>query len=309
MRLLQNTSSIVAATTNYRRTFLSAWLISFVACIVIILLLPRKYAVKSSIQLATTFLQGQTQAIDSPDQIAKRAIELYLPIALIGLNSQSNDLKAESHGAAINLSSIASAGTEEIHFELQNRVINQVIAHQSRSAESVRNSLSIIIASARRAVENYDDQIKLINERRRSFVARALSESELVGKLRTTFQKVLTKANGTAQETMIDEAQIREVREHLLAEELFGRNIDIAISREEHDLADATRQREDKVHFLQQNEFQLSQIHDPEVILAPSKVPGAMAVGRMLLMLAALAGSFILALLIILTFDHLKHAK
>ncbi|MCK1437391.1 hypothetical protein [Bradyrhizobium sp. 15] len=209
----------------------------------------------------------------------------------------------------LNLSSIASAGTEEIHLELQNRVINQVVAHQSRSAEAVRNSLSIIIASSKRAVENYDDQIKLIDERRRSLVARVLSESELVGNLRTTFDKVLVKANRTAQEAVTDEAQIREVREHLLAEELFGRNIDIAISREDHDFADATRQREEKLHSLRQNEFQLSQIRNAEVILAPSKVPASIGVGRMPLMLAALAGSFILALLVILTFDHLKRAE
>src|ERR1019366_10438325 len=69
------------------RVFVGAAFLVFLCSATVILSLPLSYNIKSSIQIASSLVEGRLQPIEAPDQVAKRATDRYFPSALLKLET------------------------------------------------------------------------------------------------------------------------------------------------------------------------------------------------------------------------------
>src|ERR1035437_955152 len=114
-------ASIYRLVWNWRGLFVVAVTGAFLSSATIILNVPTSYNVKSSIEIASTLVEGRLQPNEAPDQVAKRATDRYFPSALLKLETQGlssselmnlQSLKAEAIGPEVMLSSGTTSGGE-----------------------------------------------------------------------------------------------------------------------------------------------------------------------------------------------------
>lgn len=292
---------------TFRWVFLAALLAPLCISSIVIFKLPERYTVISSIELATTLAEGRPQVIEPPNQVAKTAVEQYLPIALADLEStELSSLRANATSRAVILTESGSLANENRLRDLQEKVLSSILKQQKRQADSIRENLTINLKSAKRRIASYDQQIKTIDNRRNEFESRISTQQKLVDTIQKNLAEILQSASPDTkiQDAVTNEAKVREFRERLHTEEAFSRQIELARTSLDSEAAKIISQRDEQYLAAAQNDFQLSSIHDAHVLLQPTTVHAANGARRSLLLLAALVGSLIFAAIIVLALDR-----
>jgi len=294
---------------TYRWVFLAALLVPFCISSIVILRLPERYTVISSIELATTLVQGRTQLVEPADQVAKLAIDQYLPIVLAGLETtQSSNLRAHAAGSTVILTESGPLASENRLKDLQEKILGFILRQQKQQANVIRENLTINLNSAKRRIESYDQQIKTIDNRKSEFEARIATQRRSVDTIQKNLAETLRSASPDAriQDAFTNEAKVREFRERLHTEETFSHQIELARTSLDSEAAKIISQRDEQYLTASQNEFLLNSIRDAHVLLQPTKMSGANGPRLLLLILAALVGSLIFATIIVLALGQFR---
>src|SRR4051794_11696505 len=121
MNAIQLTESVLESLWLYRRTFFAVALGIFAVLIVFIFLIPKNFAIRSSIEIGATLLNDKLEPLESPEQVARQINTSYLTAALLaaaqkGATPQAlqtlQNTKAEAVGRAILLQAVAETSLE-----------------------------------------------------------------------------------------------------------------------------------------------------------------------------------------------------
>src|SRR4051794_21996214 len=82
-----NASDLLKVALLYHRSFLAIFGLSFAGLLLFVLTVPQLVAVKTVVQVPTSFTNGKPEPLESADQIAGRAAMLYGPAAIDRLQS------------------------------------------------------------------------------------------------------------------------------------------------------------------------------------------------------------------------------
>lgn len=303
--------SIFPIAWTFRWVFLTALLVPFCIASVVIIRQPETYIVRSAINLATAFTQGRPQTIDPPDQIAKAAVEQYLPLALADMQGVAlSDFRADTAGPSVILTDSTPLAGEDRVKEIQRRVLDFILKQQKQQADSIRRNLAVDIKSASNRIESYDKQINALDERKNEFKSRIAKQRGLIDDIQSSLANTLKtiSPDSKVQDVITGEAKVREFRERLHSEEEFSRNIDFAQANLDSEMGKMITQRDEQYPKKFQTEFQLNSVHDAQVLTQPTRMQAAKGAKRPLLLLASLVGSLIFAVFIVLMFDRFKPA-
>ena len=305
-------ASIYRLIWNRRRMFVAAASLAFLCAATIILNVPTSYNVKSSIEIASTLVEGRLQPNEAPDQVAKRATDRYFPSALLKLETQGlssselmnlQSLKAEAIGPEVMLSSGTTSGGERNYKLLQEDIANQIVESHAGLYHSKRQLLTIKISSGKRSVQNLEQQLNTINEELASLKERAASQDNSLQIMRNDFRQRINAATGE-KNNVSGEAEIRELRERIASAETLRRDSDAAIARLYHEQSELRRISEVQSQNNTISELELSMITPSRVTLAPSKIPVPVGARNTLLLVSALISSLVFALIIVFIFDR-----
>src|SRR5436853_7266642 len=121
MIAMQLTESVLESLWLYRRTFFAVALGIFAVLIVLIFLIPKNFAIRSSIEIGATLLNDKLEPLESPEQTARQINTFYLTSALLAaaekgappqVLSTLQNTKAEAVGRAVLLQGVAETNLE-----------------------------------------------------------------------------------------------------------------------------------------------------------------------------------------------------
>jgi hypothetical protein len=305
--------SIYQALWSHRRLFIGSIVVPLLISVLVIYLLPRSYAVKSSIEIASVLNDGKLQPIEPAELVARRAIDRYLPEAMLKLERQGVEnsklaqlqyLKAEPFGREVLLLDTARAGEEDNFRLIQQLVIDLIVHDHVVMIESYRQRLLIAASSAKRSVENLDRQLAGITDQLASLSQHTASQDEALEISRDSLSKLIR--GKPVVDNVTDEAQIRELRERIASLETVRRNDDDLKSRLNTVFAELQQSREDKLRAVATTEQELGVIQGTRASLAPSRIPLVVGSKKILLLISAAIGSVLFALFVVLIVDRAR---
>jgi uncharacterized protein involved in exopolysaccharide biosynthesis len=303
--------SIYQVLWNRRRLFFGAMLAPLLISVLVIYLLPRSYSIKSSIEIASVLNDGKVQPIEPADLLAKRAIDRYLPEALLKLEAQGVEssklaqlqyLRAEPSGREVILVDTARGDDEKYFRSIQQAIIDLIVHDHGALINNYRNRLSIVAASAKRTVQNLDRQLKDITDQLATLTKRTASHETSLEVSQDTLSKLIL--GKPISDTVTDEAQIRELRERIASIETVRRNDDELKSRLNSVFAELQQAREEKLRAVANAEQELEVMKGTTASLAPSRIPLAVGTRKILLLLSAAVASVAFALFVVLIVDR-----
>ncbi len=299
-------NSMLEIVKFHRRLLLSILLGTFLVLAIIIFLTPKAYVVRSSIEVGSAVIGNKQDWLEPPDQLAKQIASTYSSTALLTM-AQSGvspgtlvalaNLKAQPTGRSVVMLSTVDVSQENDAKQFQQIILDQVIKEREPHVKSLRDFVAAKIASASRTSANLAEQIKAISDQIESYGARSsdlrkqveISRAQLAAK----FQNLGTLQN--PDERSAAEAAIRELREQIRGLESSGN--DLATERSDliRRLAEATRQNEEQLKAIDNARNEQRLLTETHVSLPPSLIPIPTGPRRLLLLVAALAVSLLLA--------------
>ena len=311
-------ASIYRLVWNWRGTFVVAAAVAFLSSATMVLNVPSSYTVKSSIEIASTLVEGRLQPIEAPDQVAKRATDRYFLSALQKLETTQGlspseltnlqSLKAEAVGPEVILSSVTISGGEGNYKLLQKEIANQIVESHAGLYQSKRQFLVIKSSSGKRSVQNLEQQLNTINEELASLKERAASQDNSLQIMLNDFRERINAATGE-KNNVSGEAEIRELRERIASAETLRRDSDAAIARLYYAQSELRLIREEQSRDIENSELELSMITPSRVTLAPSTIPVPVGARKTLLLVSALISSLVFALIIVFIFDQTTRGR
>jgi hypothetical protein len=125
---------------------------------ILIFQIPKRYEVRSSIEVASSLVADHVEAIEPSPQIAKIVTDLYAPSSAIELQERGvpissvaavQNVKAEATGRNVFLSNQVSESDVTIAKDFQQTIIEHLIKAGAPLVETIRLGISEKIESAR----------------------------------------------------------------------------------------------------------------------------------------------------------------
>jgi hypothetical protein len=286
----------------YRRPFLIVFLVSFVISSALIFQIPPKYEVRSSIEVASRLVGDHLEAIEPAPQIAAMVKDLYstssaLELELRGVPISSlavvEKVKAEATGRNVFLQNQVSNADITIAKDFQQKIIEHIINASASLVQTVRVGIQAKIDAARRNAEPYSDNIKRLRSESDQVTQRSEETRRNLADLQADYSsKVKRQSQKDDQNALQD---IREIRERVAGEETRLRDMSAESARIGHELLENQRLLTDQSLLQKAAERELPSLTDPRLVLSPSVLPVPVTIPRLLLLLAAISWSFLLA--------------
>jgi hypothetical protein len=307
MHVNELTESVLESLWLYRRTFFAVALGIFATLTVLIFLIPKNFAIRSSIEVGATLINDKLEPLESPEQVARQINSSYVTAALLaaaekGATPQAlvtlQNTKAEAVGRAILLQAVAETTLEGDSKDFQQTIIEQVIKDRVSFMQGMRDGFRIRIESARRSAAALEEQATLITRQLDDTAARRQSLQRQIEAFQTDLAGKYQRAAATADpaERIIVEAEIRELREQIASGTAVDRELMTDRSNSIRALIDLTRLKEEQIRTLGLAERDQRMTTDTRILLAPSLVPLPIRPPRIYLLLGALVVSCLLAL-------------
>jgi hypothetical protein len=301
------TESVLESLWLYRRIFFAVALGIFAILTVLIFLIPKNFAIRSSLEVGATLINDKLEPLESPEQIAKQINTSYVTAALLaaaqkGATAQAllalQNTRAEAVGRAILLQAVAETSLEGESKDFQQTIIEQVIRDRTSFMQGIREGFNVKIESARRSAAGLEEQANLIKRHLDDTAGRSESLQRQIEAFRTElagrYQRAAATQNAADRATV--EAEIRELREQIASGTTVDREITADRSNSIRDLAEITRLKEEQSRTLGLAERDRRMTTDMRILLAPSLVPLPIRPPRIYLLLGALVVSCLIAL-------------
>lgn len=272
--------------------------------VVAILTLPESFIVQSAVELATHYDQGRPKPIDAPDRVAKAVADRYLPLTLFGAASEKNagpansyGLRAEPAGNIVLLSGRARSDEDASRLTtLQRKILDLIIAQQTDLTKYAREEFEIKLKAAKQTIQSLDAQIKTSNDRLHILDRREAAQSQTIGELRSALEGAGTSGD----------ASVGRINERLWVAEDFARQLDTSRNQTDRLLIEISRQKQEQLRNVSLNELELNKVKDAEIAMPPTVIRLAARPRKILYIMAALVGSLMFSLLLVLSLERLK---
>lgn len=286
-------------------SFLVVICLTFIALAFVIFLLPTRAAVRSSIEIGSVAVGDKLEAIEPPENIARRIPSVYGPGALLAMASKGvspailgalQNPSVESIGRSVVMVSTIDPGFEKEAKEFQKTTADLVIKELVPRTRALREGIDTRIALATKAADNLEQQIKDDSSEidRIGVVADDLRSQ--LGKQRENlaalYQRTVTAP--LAGESAALEAQIRELHEQISGQtNLIGR-LTLERSQLIRDLAATRRLRDAQGKAVADAQLEKNGFNETHISLLPERMPAMEPTKRRpALLLVALAVSLL----------------
>ncbi|MBR1069678.1 hypothetical protein [Bradyrhizobium liaoningense] len=219
-----NASDLLKVALLYHRSFLAIFGLSFAGLLLFVLTVPKQLvAVKTVVQVPTSFTNGKPEPLESADQIAGRAAMLYGPAAIDRLQSSGAASPAvvtallgsgyDGAGKSVVLSSTIDSSAEQIARNFQQTVAKAIIADVMPAADAARQRAEQVHLLATEKTENLTKQLA-VNEKRIQSIGGLIDD---LWDQSENLRSELSKTYQSARAALDSELKIREVREQRVA--------------------------------------------------------------------------------------------
>jgi len=299
------TAPILQIFWSHRVSFLVVMCLTFIALALVIFTLPTRATVRSSIEIGSVAVGDKLEAIEPPENVARRISSVYGPAALLAMANEGvspvilgalQNPSVESIGRSVVMVSTIGPDLEKAAKEFQETTADLVIKELAPRARALREGNETRIALATKAADNLEQQIKDdSNEIDRIGVLADDLRSQL-GKQRENLAALYqrTATAPPAGESATLEAQIRELHEQISGQtNLIGR-LTLERSQFIRDLTATRRLREAQGKAVADAQFEKNGFKETHISLPPALMPAMEPTKRRLtLLLVALAVSLL----------------
>jgi hypothetical protein len=289
---------------GYWRPFFWVFFICLALAGILIFQIPKKYEVKSSIEVASSLVADHVEAIEPPPQIAKLLTDLYGPSSAIELQNRGvpisslaavQNVKAEATGRNVFLTNQVRESDVTIAKDFQQAITERVIKAGAILVQSMRLGISEKIESARHNAQYLSDQIENLRSEidqvsiRKETLNRHLADlhDDYSGKIKRTVN------SGSAENALQDD--LRELRERIASEEAQSRDLSAERGRISHEFFESQRLLEEQVRLRRAGDRELAALSDFRLALSPSVLPVPLASQRLVFLAGAVGFSLLIA--------------
>jgi uncharacterized protein YceH (UPF0502 family) len=275
------TAPILTIMWSYRRSFLLAMGLTFLVLALVILMLPNRAAIRSSIEIGSTLVAGKSEPFEPTENVAKRIASLYGPAALLAISekgySSSTKLKipnVESIGRFAVLVSNIDPSVEKETKELHQAIIDLIFTELLPRGQALSESTKARVSLAEKNSESLRQQIKVeLNEM--DILNNLTSDlrrqvEDLRARLATLYRRVGSSQQQSGESAPL-EAQIRELNEQISAQTSLIGNLTIKGSDLARDLARTRRQSEMQDQDLAEAKFEQISLRETRIALPPTR--------------------------------------
>jgi hypothetical protein len=288
---------------RYRRPFLLVFLVCLVISGALIFQIPKKYEVRSSIEVASSLVGDHLEAIEPAPQIAKMVTDLYGPSGVLELELRGipisplaavEKVKAEATGRNLFLQNQVGESDVTIAKDFQQNIIERIIKASATLVQTVRVGIQAKIDAARRNAEPYSDNIKRLRSEIDQVNQRNEELNRHLADLHAEYSdKIKRQPDPKNEQNTLQ--NVREIRERVAREETRGRDLSAERTRIGHEILDNQRLLANQILLQNAGERELAALSDPRSVLSPSVLPVPVATPRLALLAAAIALSLLLA--------------
>jgi hypothetical protein len=299
------TAPILQIFWSHRFSFLFVVCLTFIALALVIFTLPTRATVRSSIEIGSVAVGDKLDAIEPPENVARRIPSVYGPSALLAMANKGaspsilgalQNLSVESVGRSVVMVSTIDPGLEKEAKELQETTADLIIKELGPRATALREGIETRMALATKAAGNLEQQIKDDSTEIDRIGILADDLGGQLGKQRENlaalYQRTATAA--PAGESAMLEAQIRELQEQISGQtSLIGR---LTLGRSEfiRDLGAMRRLHEAQSRAVADAQFEKNGFTETHISLPPTLMPAMEPQKRRLtLLLVAFAVSLL----------------
>jgi flagellar biosynthesis chaperone FliJ len=290
---------------TYRRTFACIMLATFVVLVILIFLTSRReHSVRSAIEVATVFNNEKQEALDPPDQVARQVTGVYLYPALLAVADRGASpaalealagLRAEAIGRTVTMVSAIRENQKDDAKSFQQFIIDEIIKDRASFMQALRENIAARIATARRISGQLENQMKGLESEIVDGAARGEElRKQLEGRRSELSAKFQAPMEGL-EARIGNEAEIRELRDQISAQQ--GLVNDIASERFQllEVLGSVRRAKEVQLKIITSTQQEQQMLSETRVLLAPMLIPISTKPSTVLLLLAALIASALVA--------------
>ena len=310
------TAPVLQIFWSHRFSFLFVVCLTFLALALIIFMLPKRATVRSSIEIGSVAIGDKLEAIESPENVAKRMPSIYGPGALLAMESKGvspailgalQNPSVESIGRSVTTVSTIDPGLEKEAKEFQETTADLIIKELAPRTKALREGIETRIALATKAADNLEQRIKDdSNEIDRIGVLADDLRSQL-GKQRENlaalYQRTATAL--PAGDSAKLEAEIRELHEQISSQtDLIGL-LTLERSQFIHDLAASRRLREAQGRAVADAQFEKNSFRETQISLPPALMPAEPTRRRLSLLLVAFVVSLLAGFGTVVMFHNL----
>jgi hypothetical protein len=288
---------------GYWRPFLWVFFICFALAGTLVFEIPKKYEVKSSIEVASSLVADHVEAIEPSPQIAKMVADLYGPSSAIELQERGilisalaavENVKAEAAGRNVFLRNQVRESEVAIAKDFQQIIIEHVIKAGAPLVQTMRLGISAKIESARRSAQVLSNHIEELRSEINQVNIRNETLNRHLADLYDDYSNKIKRTvdSGSAQNALQD---VREIRERIASEEAQSRDLSAERGRIGHELLETQRLLEEQVRGQALDDRELATLSDFRLALSPSVMPVPLARQRLAFFAAAVVFSFLVA--------------
>jgi len=310
-----------------KTTLLVVFVLFVLAGLSVAMLKKKQYQYGTTIEIGTTIVKGDPQLIDDPNTLLAKIQETYIPLAQHHLraahpeNNKIYDLKARipKNSTVIVLEGKGGADEADNYIQLQNDIIDQIIADHNRIILIIRKNYQNAIEKIKNEISSFEDQLKLLQGKQE----RLVENEKLVAKQIEQTRKLVTdgilnreKVSRRVQDEtramtllMIDN-ELQQNRRH---QDALEEKLTVTLANEkdeiEKQIADIRRMIIEKRSMLEKVNLELENLRRTHSLVPPMKSIEPVGVGRVIILLVAVILGMLFSLFSVFIHEFISRAR
>jgi hypothetical protein len=295
---------ILQSVWPYRYSFLSIWLVTFVILSAAILIMPQRYTVTSSIELASAIQDDRLEPIEPPAEVAKQITDVYLPSAssvLAGKGASPaaltavQNLRVEAVGRSVVMRGRADPKFVNIYKEIQQTIVDQMVKDKAPLLQTIRGLLDIKMNSARSTSDELQKQIAAITTELADTATSSNYLNQRSKQRQAELATIRQRDTSESGDHKNVEPEIRELHDRISRSE--SASTDLAITRANYfnSLATLRQQDQEQRKIIADTAQEQKMLSDARVLHAPIVAPIPDGSRKLYMFAAAFVASILFA--------------
>jgi|SRR5665213_1380508 len=315
------TAPILQIFWSHRVSFLIVMCLTFIVLAFVILTLPTRATIRSSIEIGSAVIGEKQEAFEPPENIARRVPSVYGPSALATMAEKGvsalvlgalQNPTVESIGRSVVMVSTIDPSLEKEAKEFQESTAGLVIKELAPRAAALRANIVTRLALATKASDTLELQIKEDENEIKRIGTLTDDLRDQLEKQRASLAALYQRTGTGLQpgESSMVEAQIRELHEQISSlTNLIGK---LTLDRSDitRDVATTRRLRDAQAKAIADVQFETNGFNETHLSLQPTLMPAIKPTTRRLsLLLIALAVSLLAGIGTVVMFQNMGARK
>jgi len=275
----------------------------FLLTSILIFQIPRKYEVRSSLEVASSLVGDRLEPVEAPPQIAKLIADLYRSQSAIELQQRGvaisslaavGDVKVEASGRNVILTNQISEAHAGVAKDFQSAIIDQAIKVGAPLVENVRLAILARVDAVTGNAGILSDRLEKLRAEANQTNRRQEGLNELLASLQNDYSDKIKRLTHQ-QDSQNALEDLREIRERISNQQAHSRELSVDRARIGHELLETQRLLEEQFRLQRSGKRELSTLSNFRVALSPSILPVPIANQSLPLFATAAIFSFLMA--------------